>query len=517
MKPTKTNLRYGLILIILALLSKTSCTKKQKLIDDTVQTKYGLVKGLANESGTVMTFKGIPYATPPVGDLRWREPQTPASWDGVRDASSFCSSCMQFPPMNFGPYTDEFTKLDSLSEDCLFLNIWTPAKTVSDKLAVLVYIHGGGFSGGSGSIVIYDGEELAKNGIIVITINYRVGPLGFLSHPELTAESPNHASGNYGILDQIAALKWVKENIAAFGGDPDRVTIAGQSAGAMSVNVLIASPLAKGLFQRAIAQSGSSYTGTFSGASLALNQAEIQGVEFAKMRGASSLAELRAMSAEQILGPPPTLFPPSGPQFGTVIDGYAITDNCLNIFEKGEQNDVPFITGFNSGETSLTGEFEGETAKTFFTLYPLGPEGDTVLAKNEAAQEQMRLNAFLWMEQRAKTAKTKGFIYYFDQAIPWPEHPEFGAFHTSEVLYVFRNFKTLDRPWTATDTMVAERISTYWVNFVNNGDPNGQGLTEWHAFDKNDKSVMRLSKDMGMIPVTASEERYNFLKEILMQ
>ncbi|MBN1159242.1 MAG: carboxylesterase family protein [Bacteroidales bacterium] len=516
MKSNKTNLKYGLVLIILALFSGTSCTEKQKLIDDTVQTQYGLVKGLVNEPGTVTAFKGIPYAAPPVGSLRWREPQPPMPWEGVRDASGFCESCMQLPPMNFGPYTDEFVKLDSLSEDCLFLNIWTPAKNASDQLAVLVYIHGGGFSGGSGSIVIYDGEELAKKGIIVITINYRVGPLGFLSHPELTTESPNHASGNYGILDQIAALKWIQENIAAFGGDPNRVTIAGQSAGAMSVNALIASPLAKGLFQRAIAQSGSScYTGTFSGASPELSEAEMQGVEFAKMRGASSLAELRAMSAEQITGPPVTSFPPAGPKFGTVIDGYVLTDNCLKTFEKGEQNDVPFMTGFNSGETSLTGEFSGETARTFFSLYPLGPEGDTAFAKMEAAREQMRLNAFLWMEQRAETATTKGYIYYFDQAIPWPEHPEFGAFHTSEVLYVFRNFKTLDRPWTATDTAVSEMMSSYWVNFANSGDPNNEGLPEWKAFSSNDRSVMRLSENSGMIPVTANEDRFNFLKNIL--
>jgi para-nitrobenzyl esterase len=492
-----------------------SCTTKQKLLDPTVQTQNGLVKGVVNEDQTVVSFLGIPYAAPPVGDLRWKEPQPPLPWEGVRDASKFCKSCAQINAMTFGPYTDEFVMMDSLSEDCLFLNIWTPAKTASDNLAVMVYIHGGGFLGGSGSIVIYDGEELAKKGIIVITINYRVGPLGFLSHSELTAESPYHASGNYGILDQIAALKWIKENISAFGGDPNRVTIAGQSAGAMSVNVLVASPLAKGLFQRAISQSGSSYTGVFSGASPDLKTAEMQGAEFAKLRGASSLAELRAMTAEQIIGPPVTSFPPTGPRFVTVIDGYVLTDNYLKTFENGKQNDVPFMTGFNSGETSLTGEFSGETAKTFFTLYPLGRDRDTALTKKDAAQEQMRLNAFLWMNERAKTAKTNGYIYYFDQAIPWPEHPEFGAFHTSEVLYVFCNFKTLDRPWAAADTAVSEMMSSYWVNFVNNGDPNGQGLPEWKAFNSNEKSVMKLDNNAEMIPVAANEERFDFLKGLL--
>lgn len=496
---------------IIVMFSVISCARIQ-LLDPTVQTKNGTVLGVVNNSKTVVAFKGIPYAAPPVGDLRWREPQPPLSWDGIRDASKFCASCMQNRAFNWlpeRPYPEEFLVQDSISEDCLYLNIWTPAQNASDNLGVFVYIHGGGFGEGSGSIDVYDGEEMAKKGIIVITINYRLGALGFLAHPELTAESPNHVSGNYGLLDQIAALKWIRENISAFGGNPNRVTICGQSAGSSAVNSLVSSPLAKGLFQRAITQSGSSYTRRSPGIMNNLGNAEKTGLEFAKRKGASSIAELRSMSASDIIAEDniqPAL------SFRETIDGYFLTDDVLNTIARGNQNDTPFMTGMDRDELN----YSGEKSKTFFALYPLGPDGDTAKAVKVAAQEQSRLNAFLFMEHRAKTANTNGYIYYFDQAIPWPDYPQFGAYHTSEVLYIFRNFKKLDRPWTAVDTIVSEIMSSYWVNFVQNGDPNGQGLPEWKAFNANDKSVMQLGKNMGMIPIAASEERYNFVKDQLL-
>ncbi len=510
MKPTgperQSNINCIAMAIIVVLIL-ASCTSKPKLIGPVVKTQSGLVQGVANENGTVIAFKGIPYAAPPVGGLRWKEPQPPLSWEGIRDAGEFCASCMQilrYSHLPGGPWTEEFMVLNEVSEDCLFLNIWTPAKKATDKLATLVYIHGGGFTEGSGAIDVYDGEELAKKGIIVITINYRMGVLGFLAHPELTAESPNNASGNYGILDQVAALRWISDNIAAFGGDPGRVTIAGQSAGAMSVRALIASPLAKGLFSGAITQSGSGYMG--SGNATRLSDAEANGLKFAEAKRASSLAELRAMPAEDILAQAPDQ---RGIRFGTVVDNYCITGDYMSVFETGEQNDTPFMTGLNEGEVRYGGEITDE----FYVLYPLSPDRDTLTGITIAAQERSRLNAFLWMEYRSKTSKTNGYIYYFTRAIPWPEYPQFGAFHTGEVPYVFNNLKMLDRPWTAVDSLVADRMSSYWVNFVNNGDPNGAGLLQWKLFNSNEKVVMELGEKMGMIPVAATEERYEFLRK----
>lgn len=488
-----------------------SCTSN-RLLDPTVQTQSGLVQGVANESGTVVAFKGIPYAAPPVGDLRWREPQPPQSWEGVRDAGEFCESCIQnriysHITTGTGPWTEEFMVQNGIGEDCLFLNIWTPAKKASDNLAVFVYIHGGGYTEGSGAIDVYDGEELAKKGIVVVTINYRLGVLGFLAHPELTAESPHRASGNYGLLDQLAALKWIKANIAAFGGNPDLVTISGQSAGAGSVRSLIASPLAAGYFQRAITQSGSTYTG--SGSSTSLSDGEKTGLEFAAEKGASSLAELRTIPAEDLIaaipGQPMMRFRP-------VLDGYLLTDDYIDVFANGEQNDTPFITGMNRDET----RYSGEKSAVYFNLYLADAGGDSALAERTAAQEISRLNAYLWLEHRAKTSSTNGYIYYFDRAIPWPEHPEFGAFHTGEVPYVFDNLKMLDRPWTAVDTMVADIVSSYFANFVKTGDPNGEGLPVWTPTDSNNKAVMRLGEEMGMIPIAATEERFNFLMDQLL-
>ena len=251
------------LIVIVVLLTMFSCAgnqSKNRLLDPTVQIESGIIKGVVNDDDTVVVFKGVPYAAPPVADLRWKEPQPPVPWEGVRDASDFCANCMQNRAFSRNPWTEEFMVQDSISEDRLFLNIWTPAKNADDKLAVLVYIHGGGYVEGSGSVAVYDGEELSKKGIIVITINYRLGALSFLAHPELIAESPHHASGNYGFLYQVAALRWIKANITAFGGDPSRVTIAGQSATAGSVNALIISPLAAGLFNGAITESGTSYS-----------------------------------------------------------------------------------------------------------------------------------------------------------------------------------------------------------------------------------------------------------------
>ena len=486
-----------------------SCGTEQKdstLLDPLVQTKSGPVKGVVNESNDVVTFKGIPYAAPPVGDLRWKEPQPVEPWEEVLDASEFCASCIQNRAYSRNPWTEEFMVQNEISEDCLFLNVWTPAKSADEKLPVFVYIHGGGLSEGSGAIAVYDGENLAKKGIIVVTINYRLGALGFLAHPELTAESPNNSSGNYGFLDQIAALKWIKNNISAFGGDPGTVAIAGQSAGAMSVNQLITSPLASGLFHRAITESGTSFASGMLGSSPTLEEAEEMGLDFAKQKGASNLAELRALSAEEILAP---IEGGGMMRFRGNIDGYLQTADMKTIFAEGKQNDTPFITGMNADETRYSGEQNDEFKK----LYPSSNEEEQAAAVKLAGQEQSRLNAWLWLEYRAKTANTKGYVYYFDRAIPWPEHPEFGAFHTAEVPYVFNNMdKVTSHNMTQRDTIIADNISSYWVNFIKTGDPNGPGLETWEPYTPGQYEVMELGEGFGMIPIAGSEEKLEFLK-----
>ncbi len=497
-------------LIIGFFLFFSSCkNENKKSIHEEVQTEYGLISGVYNENSGITSFKGIPFAAPPVGDLRWKEPQPPAPWEGILETKEFCASCMQHLAYSRNPWTKEFMVQDSISEDCLFLNIWTPAETQEEKLPVMVYIHGGGLSEGSGSVAVYDGEELSRKGIIVITINYRLGALGFLAHPELTAESSHNASGNYGFLDQVAALKWVQNNIAAFGGDPSRVTISGQSAGAASVNALILSPLASGLFSGAITQSGTTFSSGLMGARM-LSDAEEMGVEFANSKGATSISELRAMSAEDILAVDPNQ--PGMGRFGGVVDGYFQVNDRNTVFNEGKQNDTPFMSGANADET----RYMGSQGDDFKALYPYSTEEEKAAQVKKAGQEQSRLNTYLWMEYRAKTSNTKSYQYFFERAIPWPEHPEFGAFHTAEVPYMFNNMKmVVSHTMEKTDTIVADIMSSYWANFVKTGDPNGAGLPVWEPYsDKHE--VMRIGENMEMMPIAASDEKFEFLKKQLL-
>lgn len=512
MKKIYLSLRYSMV-AIMAFCLLFSCKTKQKdikgLLDPIVETQNGLLKGIINETHSVVSFKGVPYAAAPIGDLRWREPHPPYDWKGVRDAIRFGPSAMQHLRYSAEPYTTEFMVQDSISEDCLFLNIWTPAKTVKDKLPVLVFIHGGGFNEGSGDVGVYDGEELAKKGIITITINYRLLALGFMAHPELTAESPNNSSGNYGYLDQIAALKWVKNNIAAFGGDPECVTLGGQSAGAGSVNRLICSPLASGLFHRAITQSGTRYPSKTM-RELTLKEAEQIGVEFAQLKGASNIAELRAMSAEEIIAYIPNKYI----AFLGNMDGYIQSEDMRTVFAAGKQNDTPFMTGLNADET----QYYGEQNEEFKALYPSVTEDEAVAALKLAGQEQGILSAYLWLDYRAKTSKTNGYVYFFDRAIPWPQHPEFGAFHSSEVPYVFNNMKKMiSHSMEKKDTLIADKISSYWVNFVKTGNPNGPGLVDWAPYSSEKHEVMKIGENFGMIPIAANKQRFEFLKKQLLK
>ena len=331
------NLRNSSVLFLVAISFSASFEASAA---DRVKTANGIVEAPASRNSAVRSFKGIPFAQPPTGDLRWREPQPVKDWKGVRSAAKFGPTCMQ----RLGPNADYWFRGDGMSEDCLYLNVWTPAKSDKERLPVLVYIFGGGFQNGDGSEPRYDGESMATNGMVAVSVNYRTNIFGFFSHPELTKESPHHASGNYGLLDQVAALEWVAKNIAAFGGDPKRVTIAGESAGSVSVSALMASPLSRNLIAGAIGESGAMIA-TLPPRPLA--DAERDGLRFGAAAGASSLAALRAMTAQQIQE---AVAKSAGARFSTDMDGYFLAKPLTEIFAAGEQAKVPLLAGSNSEE-----------------------------------------------------------------------------------------------------------------------------------------------------------------------
>ncbi len=476
-------------------------------VNGAVKVETGLLEGTTISSG-IRVFKGIPYAAPPVGDFRWKAPQPPAKWDGVRKADKFSDSCMQALGRSRNPWTKEFMVQNEASEDCLCLNVWTGAKNANEKRPVLVWIHGGAFYEGSGEIITYDGEELAKKGLIVVTINYRLGIFGFYTHPELTKESPQHSSGNYGLLDIVASLQWINKNIAAFGGDPNRVTIAGQSAGAAAVHALTASPLAKGLFHRAIAESGSGVGRR----TRDLNESEKDGVKWAETKVAHTLKELRAKPAADLMG---------GARFSPVVDGWFLPADTAVIFAQGKQNDVPIMTGLTADEGSAAptygkikfDEFTKQSqqkfsnqAEEFLKLYPSNDQTQSGLSQKQSARDQGLISMHLWASERAKTSKAKAYTYFFTRGIPWPEHPEYAAFHTSDVPYFFATLKYLNRPWEAIDRQLSETVSNYWVNFAKTGNPNGKGLPNWTAFDAAQSVTMQLGEKIGAQPVAEKEK-----------
>jgi para-nitrobenzyl esterase len=486
--------------------------------DHIVSTGSGKVSGVVSGDGSVVSFKGIPFAAPPVGSLRWRAPQPPAPWKDVLKADHFGASCMQGPNTPLGPWTKEYMYVTAASEDCLFLNVWTPKPSATAKLPVLVYIYGGAFLSGSGDVPVYDGDALARTGLVIVTFNYRVGAFGFLAHPDLTAESEHHASGNYGLMDQIAALHWVKDNIRSFGGDPTRVAIAGQSAGAMSVQDLLASSLASGLFHAAIADSGIGGRGI---PVRTLAEAEKIGLAFAAAKKADSIAALRALPAEDLIGRTPV------GQFSPIVDGWVLRDQPMKLTTSaGSDNDVPVITGFQANDFRMNGggppmtavRFQeqahtsyGPMADEFLKLYPAGSDEQARQSEAASAHDRSRSGMYLWASKRAATHKSPVYIYYFDRAIPWPAHPEFGAFHSGELPYTFGNLKILDRPWEPVDQKIAGMMMAYWKNMTTVGNPNTTSVPRWDPVDPSKKSVMRLGAMSGPIP-PADDARFDFWK-----
>jgi para-nitrobenzyl esterase len=455
-----------------------------------VRTHNGILAGTGTIEAGVHAWLGVPFAAPPVGNLRWRPPQSAAGWSGVRTADHFAPACMQPAPAAFGPWTLEFLLRGPVSEDCLYLNVWAPTSAPAPR-PVFVYIYGGGFGSGSADVPVYDGAHLAAKGLVVVTINYRVGALGFLAHPELTAESPDHASGNYGLLDQVAALQWVRDNIGAFGGHPSRVTIAGQSAGAMSVFLLTTSPRARGLFSRAVIESGPGGLAamgvpTARSTTRPRAAAEQDGVAYAEALGAKSLAELRGLPASAFVAAPGQ----RGPGFGPVVDGLVLTEEPPEVIAAGRQNDVPTLTGMNADEASAFGHYDKRNAAD---SRDAGVVGITTL-----------------LLERARTAHTPAFAYYFDHEIPWPEHPEFGAFHTSEVPYVFGTLDQLRRPWTDVDRRLSATMMSYWANFATTGDPNGAGLPQWPAFTATNPVLLDIGDTIAPHPQLSAERFKEF-------
>ena len=482
-----------------------------------VKTASGPLAGTVSSDGTVDVYRGIPYAAPPVGDLRWKEPQPVKPWTAVFQATDFGPSCMQDLQRSRPPWTKEFMAQNADSEDCLTLNIFAPADAAGKKLPVKFWIHGGGFSEGSSEVPVYDGTEVAKTGIIVVTINYRLGVFGLLALPELTAESPHHASGNWGYLDQVAALEWVKKNIAAFGGDPAKVTIDGQSAGAGSVHALIASPLTKGLFRAAMAESGSGLT-------LALRptlaETEKSGQEFAAKVGAHSLKELRAISADTLNAAGKGMRFPSG------VDGYFLPEDPIKVLAEGKENDVPFLTGIQGEDyrqrtpNVLTAvEFKkmatdkfGEMADAFLKLYPADTAQQAAASLPQSGRDDAKASMYMWVQLRAKTEKTPVYTYFFTHPLPDPAHPEFGAFHTGEVPYAFRNLAMFDRPFTDVDHKLADTISAYWKNFLTTGNPDGPGVPKWACVGIGAPQTQEIGDHTGPVPLMSPEKLQFWMK-----
>jgi len=465
--------------LLLAAVSITATTSALAGIPAEVTVDSGALAGTTGASSEIRVFKGIPFAAPPVGANRWRAPQPVAKWSQVRPATEYAPRCTQGGGrQNANP--------PPTSEDCLYLNVWTAAESAADRRPVMVWIFGGGFTGGAGSEPRYAGDGLARKGAVVVTLNYRLGSLGFFAHPELSAESQHKASGNYGMLDAVAALQWVQRNIAAFGGDPGNVTVFGESAGANLTGALVASPQAKGLFHRAIAQSGS-YMGLAMARTGTLARAESAGAKALTDAGIASIADARAKPAEEIFA--------AIRGSGLVVDGYLIPEDLSLTFTKGRQNTVDLLVGSNKDEGTffqrqgLTAEqFKGQArqrfgvlANDFLATFPASDDAQASSSYLASFSDEAAWAMRKFAEVQAKQGNS-AYVYYFTRVPPsLPDRPSRGATHVAEIPYMFNNLAP-PVPWTDVDRRLADIMSTYWVNFARSGDPNGSGVPTWPAY-----------------------------------
>lgn len=487
-------------------------------IERTVKTSDGPVRGTSINGGKVSAFLGIPYAAPPVGELRFRPPQPAASWKSTRDASKFGRHCAQNHVFDDMVFQDATGPEDTESEDCLTLNVYVPAEYKGGKLPVMFWIHGGGYTGGASSEPRHNGDFLPLKGVMLVTINYRLGVFGFLSLPELGAEQGG-ASGNYGLMDMVAALKWVKLNAAAFGGDPGNVTIFGESAGSFAVSTLMAAPSARGLFHRAIGESG----GALNNGTMAMVSSSVAGEKnaaWAKSAGVNSLKELRAMTTEQILKAT------SGEgiaHFGVVIDGRLLTESVLDTFTAGKQAKVPLLAGFNRDEgnwvakdmtaakwVATVKEHAADKADTVLRLYPAGDDATAVRSATDfGGDEFIAYGTWKWMEIDRMTGDKNIYRYKMDLAAPPSKfHPGSFAFHSDDIEYVFGTLDT--RPgsvWRPEDYALSDQMMSYWAHFAKDGDPNGldghgKPLPTWPKYASGDP-VLHLDN-----PTTSRPDEY---------
>ena len=512
-------IRLGAVVALLAAGAALAGGMQASADSLTVKTAQGKVRGKAINDGKVKAFLGLPYAAAPVGDLRWRAPEPAAKWKGVRDATKFGHRCEQASVFQDMVFQDE-----GPSEDCLYLNVYTPASaTAKSKLPVMFWIHGGGFSSGSASEPRHNGDFLPVKGVVLVTINYRLGVFGFLATSELAQEGGGH-TGNYGLMDMIAALQWVKDNIAKFGGDAANVTIFGESAGSMAVSTLMASPMAQGLFAKGIGESGSGLVATLGGGALA--DVEKAGDIWMEQAGANSLKGLRGVTAEEVLKAAGKM---GMTGFAPVIDGKVLTEAVAETYATGRQAHVPLLAGWNRDEggmfaqKSMTTEqwkaqaerLFGERAVEFLKLYA-GETNEQALrsAIDFGGDSFIAYGTWKWIEAHAKTGDAPVYRYHLELAAPPSKfHAESSAFHSDDIEYVFGTLDT--RPgceWRPEDRKLSDEMMSYWTNFARTGDPNGPGLAEWPRYDKTG-DVIHLDATITAAPDTL-RARYEFLESV---
>ena len=510
-----------------------SQVSERPIAGDPLSTDSGLVSGKLLESG-VRVYLGIPFATPPVGALRWREPQPVPKWSGVLAADRPAPECIQsLRAHDINHYFGE----EATSEDCLYLNVWAGSEAAHGvHRPVVVWIYGGGFTIGSASMANYSGESLARKGVVYVSIAYRVGALGLLAHPALTAESPHHSSGDVGFLDQIAALQWIRRNIAAFGGDPDNVTIMGQSAGSMSVSILQSSPLARGLFQHVVGMSGSALAGDAIGGARSLSVAEHDGERLQADLQAADLTAMRNLPADRILAAQGA----GRFRFGPVIDGYLLPESPADIFAAGKQNDVPALIGFvhdesfsDLGRASTLADFQararkmyGATADELLKLYPATDDVQAARAARDAGRDSsVALQMRSWARAQTQTGKAPVYAFLFSRIHPYTPGVTFsdhdpktvGAYHTGDVPYWLGTLDALNlfrvtRDWTDTDRSLSDYMSGAIVNFATTGNPNAAGAHDWPVYQARREQLRELNLRSAVVAWPDSRKMDFFVK-----